>query len=103
MNKKLVLDRYLVLVKNLKHPIQVKSSLRIRYTVMGLSKILKKYKFIFFIEPSPSKWKLLNGTSYQPPFMYPNMVRNILYLEIYYPPNFDALIQCDFRANQKIA
>lgn len=58
----------------------------IRYIVRGFSKILEKY---IFIQPIPFIYTLLwkqkgAGTSYQSPFLFPYMFRNILCSEIYH-------------------
>ena len=45
-------DPSLILLNNPKQPLHARNSLKIRYSERGLSKSLKKVKFIFSFEPS---------------------------------------------------
>ena len=52
---------------------------------------------ISFIKSSRFIWTLLGkakgpGTTYQSPFMFLNMFKNIIYLEMYHLANFNVLI-----------
>ena len=46
-------DPFLILLNNPKQPLHARNSLKIRYSEKGLSKSIKKVKFIFSFKPSP--------------------------------------------------
>ena len=91
----------LILVNSPKQPIQVRNS--------NLRKITPQKKIISFFNWTQSlfirtvkKNQKGPGTSRQSPFMFPNVLRNILHSDTYHLANFQVLIESVFRVIQKI-